>query len=493
MIGYFPSPYPDEPIYSLLSRYYVKSGYTNYICVAKELFSQYHTRPDVEFVNKFTPEAMSIITNNLSIKKLVLNHTMFPYYGRFLPKAKKAKAFSLLCEGSVKYKNYLAIPTSCNGKNNFLRYCPLCVQNDRQIYGETYWHRVHQMIGLNICPIHKCQLINSNMGLSAKVTPQFYDAESHISQDILPQYNQNKLEDDFAEYMTEVFNEDFDLETDVLIGSYLHSRIINTKYTSRRGCTRRMTVLHSDFLNYYKSLQENWCTELWQLQKIFTNQRMGFYEVCLLSKFLKISPNELTHPTPLNISASEKFDKQIFQLRKQGLKYPQIAKQLNASYNTVKPIGEGLWGKYSKSITRKSLKSGRKAQDWGSIDDDTLPLVKQLIKQLQEDDKARPRRLSISLVETVLGLPQKRIYKLPQCKSLILANMERQEEYWARETVWATNKIMTEDQPLNWKHLRNLTNMRPSNLQACIPYLKQYGKPDVIDKIVSISKNINSN
>lgn len=492
MIGYFPSPYPDELLYSLLSRYYIKSGYINYIGVAKELFTQYNVRPDVEFINKLTPETMSVVTNTLPIEKLILNHTMFPYYGRFLPKAKKTKAFSLLCEENTKYKNYLALPTKNNGKNYFLRYCPICAENDRQIYGETYWHRVHQMIGLKICPIHKCQLINSDMSLSARVSPQFYDAESHIPQIVQPQYNQNKLEDDFAEYMSKVFNEDFDLESDVLIGSYLHSRIINTKYISRRGCTRRMTMLHSDFLNYYKSLQGNWCTELWQLQKIFTNQRMGFYEVCLLSNFLKISPKDLTHPKLLNTPSPEEFDKQIFELHKQGLKYPQIAKKLNASYNTVKPIGEGLWEKYSKPITRKPLKSGRKPQDWKSIDNDTLPLVKQCIKQLQENNKAHPRKLSVSFVEKTLGLPHKRIYQLPQCKSLILANIEKQEEYWARETVWAANKIIVENQPLNWKHLRNLTNMRPSNLQVCLPYLQQYGQPDIVEKIVEISKNLNS-
>ena len=38
MITHFPSPYPDELVYSLFSRYYSSSGALSYRCIAEELF-----------------------------------------------------------------------------------------------------------------------------------------------------------------------------------------------------------------------------------------------------------------------------------------------------------------------------------------------------------------------------------------------------------------------------------------------------------------------
>lgn len=36
-----------------------------------------------------------------------------------------------------------------------IRYCPLCAQEDRKIYGEAYWHRLHQIPGVTACARHK--------------------------------------------------------------------------------------------------------------------------------------------------------------------------------------------------------------------------------------------------------------------------------------------------------------------------------------------------
>ncbi len=35
-----------------------------------------------------------------------------------------------------------------------LKFCPTCVREDRRSVGETYWHRVHQAPGVEVCPHH---------------------------------------------------------------------------------------------------------------------------------------------------------------------------------------------------------------------------------------------------------------------------------------------------------------------------------------------------
>ena len=194
MIAYFPAPYPDELLYSQLARYYIKSGHIAYIFAAKELFERSTDRPDVEFLNRFSSDAFPVITQNFSIGQIILKHTMFPYYGRFLPKERRMKAFCTMTSMEAGYKNQLAIPKSKDGKQRYLRYCPLCAKNDRKLYGETYWHRIHQMTGMDICPVHKCYLYDSDMAMGAKTSPVFYDADSNISDCIEIQYSDIDLE-----------------------------------------------------------------------------------------------------------------------------------------------------------------------------------------------------------------------------------------------------------------------------------------------------------
>lgn len=485
MIAYFPAPYPDELLYSQLSRYYIKSGHIAYIFAARELFERSTDRPDVEFLNRFSADAFPVVTQNCSIRQIILKHTMFPYYGRFLPKERRKQAFDTMASMEAGYKNHLAIPKSKNGKQRYLRYCPLCAKNDRQLYGETYWHRIHQMTGIDICPVHKCYLYDSDMTMGAKISPVFYDADSYIPDCTDIQYSENELECSFAEYMNAVFGAEIDMNSDVTMGKYLHFRMEGTKYLSSRGQQRNIAMLHADFMDYYKSLQNNWFTELWQIQKVMTDDRVNFYEICLLGMFLNIPPNELTYPVLPEKSIMEKYDERIYQLHEQGLNYQQIADALGGSYNTIKAIGEKRYGTYHKQ-PKKPLKSGAKPKDWNAVDKSMLPLVAQTIARLHGDEITRPRRVTVSTIERLLQLPSKRFELLPLCKALIVENMESQEEYWAREIVWAANKIMTEGQPFNWTHLRRLTNILPENLQACIPYLLQYGTEDIAAKIATI-------
>ena len=37
----------------------------------------------------------------------------------------------------------------------FLRTCPCCDSGNQARYGETYWHRLHQLTGIQVCPIHQ--------------------------------------------------------------------------------------------------------------------------------------------------------------------------------------------------------------------------------------------------------------------------------------------------------------------------------------------------
>ena len=116
MIAYFPTAYPDELLYSQLARYYTKSGYMAYTFAAEELFASKTVRPDMDFVNSYTPAAVQAITRNMPMEAVIEKYTMFPCYGRFLPRERRQKAFQALVSMMGNYHNLLPIPQSKNGK-----------------------------------------------------------------------------------------------------------------------------------------------------------------------------------------------------------------------------------------------------------------------------------------------------------------------------------------------------------------------------------------
>lgn len=487
MIAYFPEIYPDELLYSLLARFYTKSGYPCYWYAAEDLFISKTVRPDIEFVNQYTPTAMQMITKDMSKADMILNHTMFPYYGRFLSLERREKAYESLVNMQGNYHNLLPMVKRKTDSKRYLRYCPMCAEADREKYGESYWHRVHQMQGIDICPLHKCYLMDSDVIISGKTSPTLVAAETVIPEIInSPLICDNEIECKIAQYMADIFQSELDLQGDITVGEFLHSKMTNTKYRSIRGEQRNITLFHTDFMDYYKNLPDNTFTQLWQIQKVLNGYRCNFNEICMLTMFLNIPVADLINMKLPEKTQEQRFDEEIFRLHEQGLKYPEIAKRLNASINVVKPIGEKRYGTEHKKM-KNPLKSGAKAYAWQQIDKDTLPFVKEAIRQLQGDEISRPKKVTVFAVEKMLNLPSKRIsLYLPMCKAEIEKYEESQEQYWAREVVWAVNKIIREGDVLNWKHIRNLTNMRKCDLTACIPYLNMF----VDDKLVNQIKGL---
>jgi hypothetical protein len=62
--------------------------------------------------------------------------------------------------------------------HDFMKYCPVCRKEDEKQLRETFWHRLHQLPGVEVCPSHQVFLENSNVGLRAGRTHiQFISAE----------------------------------------------------------------------------------------------------------------------------------------------------------------------------------------------------------------------------------------------------------------------------------------------------------------------------
>lgn len=473
MITQFPGFYQDELVYSLLARYYSRTGYPRYIFAAEELLDRPNSRLDPEFVNGYTKEAMKAITRYVQREEVIQSHTMFPYYGRFLPWERRKKAFDSLVNMRGGHRNLLAMP-KLRGKR-YLRYCPECAKADRERYGETYWHRVHQIPELSICALHKCRLETSKVPVMGKGSPDLISAETEIGEVHIGVPCENETECSVAEYITQVFMTEVDMTSRVEAGEFLHAQMAGTPYRSIRGEQRNMVRFREDFLHFYREMERNCFTEEWKMQKILNGYRYHPYEICLMALFLGITVTQLVKRMLPEYIPEQDFDKSVFRLREQGLKYTEIAKHLNAPYDTVKSIGEGRYKKSQKKST-EAHRRGPRRYDWKKIDKETLPLVKEAVQKLWGDEKERPKKVTIHAVEKLLGLPSKRLTYLPECRKEIGRYQETQEEYWKREVSWAVGRLQREEKTVNWTNIRKLTNMKRKDFLACQIEIKNRGE-----------------
>ena len=449
----FPHPYPDELIYSILARYSVRAGYSQYIFVAEDLFQRRSLRPNFEYLPALKDEVVKELTKNRTLCEVILNHTMFPYYCRFLPIDRKRKAINSLVKMDSNYHDVTLYPKCKESKT--MRYCPLCVSKDRNDYGETYWHRIHQINELSICPLHYCYLADTSFIISGKVSPDLTPAEIVIPDNLRINYCENERLRLFADYVYKVFMLPVKMDNDCGAAYAIKIKTENTKYRSPRGEICRITALYKDFVNFYCGVIND-LPKQWQIHKVITGQRYDFWEVCLLCFFLNISINELGEVEKEERESQEIFDDKIAELHNKGYSYPKIAELMGYSVDIIKNAAYSK-SKQTKPRKRRDGKPGRRPLDWGSLDREMLPKVVETITELRSSE--RPHRITIGGVARIVGLKSKQIDQLPLCKAEIVKHGQSQEEFWAQKVLWAWEELSKEGRSISIKQIRLRTNM----------------------------------
>ncbi len=469
MIAFFPRLYPDELLYSGFARYLDKSGYGTYRAAAEDIFENSLVKPDILFVNKLKPEMVDILIKQESWERIITEHTMYPHYARFLPQHRRHKALQSLVSMDGKHRNALQMPNAGDADKQFLRYCPLCSQHDRQVFGETYWHRQHQLYGISTCSHHGCYLVDSEIPLRSKASPGFFSAEVSVTEQ-KPQLCDNLMEQKLTVYITELFRQNI-TDTETPIFRFLHEKMAGGKYTSPRGEQKNVSLLHQDLSAYYSDIQDNPLAELWQLKKVTDGKTALTKNIAMVAMFLGIPPvvlAEMKMPEELH---KDVFDRRVRELHDQGLKYPEIAKIMDASLDVVKPVGERRYGIYVKG--KGENKGGIKSRDWDKLDRELLPKVKEAIEVIYNKG-GRPGRVTFGSVANHLGISEKSYPNLKLCKAEVDMNREDWEHYWAREMTYFYCQLQKDGAVITTTALLNLTNTKKQNLRRGLPYLEQY-------------------
>jgi len=185
MIALIPRLYPDELVYSFCARYHERMGYRSRESTGRDLFGKTGARVAVAFD---FPSALRTLTKApywrhwKTVDQLIDCHTLLPFYAPFVSshKLRQIRASMAADEGGAIHAR-LGVLTHHIRSENF-RYCAMCVESDRATFRQTYWHRLHQLPGIDVCPIHKIFLSESSLATRHRRNHEaFVTAETAIS------------------------------------------------------------------------------------------------------------------------------------------------------------------------------------------------------------------------------------------------------------------------------------------------------------------------
>ena len=164
MIGTFPTPYSDELLYNIIARLFERMRYSSTRDIGEDVF-QATTATAVADLPHRLAQLSDLLPPEFEISpdSLITDNTLWPYWAAFHCPERREKSRAEMQSVGHPYL-VLGLMASRSPWPRFFRYCPTCVASDRGSPArETYWHRVHQIPGIDACAPHECFLEDSSV------------------------------------------------------------------------------------------------------------------------------------------------------------------------------------------------------------------------------------------------------------------------------------------------------------------------------------------
>jgi hypothetical protein len=101
--------------------------------------------------------------HGLTVDRIVEKYTLFPVYRPFLPPQRAQRVRDLMERAAVPQLKMAAGSSGTRVRRPAcLRFCAACVEEDVSDFRGPYWHRVHQLPGVVVCPTHHVFLEDSS-------------------------------------------------------------------------------------------------------------------------------------------------------------------------------------------------------------------------------------------------------------------------------------------------------------------------------------------
>jgi Tn7-like transposition protein D/TniQ len=198
MIGFFPDPCPDELLYSACARFSDRMKFPNASRAALVLSGGTSSRAVVDFPTRINRLMSVMPPNHLYTPDILIDgHTLYPYFAPFLPADRSRLFREDMCGEGTHIHERLGITAGRLTLPEVLRFCPECIREDKEGGRELYWRRLHQVPGVEVCPIHSVFLEESNAIRQKRSSPGWFISADRAVHNVRPrQLNKSAPLDD---------------------------------------------------------------------------------------------------------------------------------------------------------------------------------------------------------------------------------------------------------------------------------------------------------
>lgn len=314
MLGIVPKLYEDELFYSWLCRYYVAKGFTSNSHFIEEVTGNNRLYLNKEFVPPFKAEFRHDIEKIFGFENVIRNHTLYGQEARFYTEEEINNVWELLQTDSFDIRTLFRMQKSKEGHS--LSYCPLCVKEERESIGECYWHKSHQIQGIDICLKHRCKLKESEIRVGSKHNDMISPAEWWCNDSEIEMVeNTHCLK--YYNYVWEIANAPCNGMDAKKIIALLYKKLKEKGY--RTLGQRLLGVMSEDMEQYYEEMGVSYemCYST-SVQNIFAAKKMVITnsDACIKNMLYKFSLEDVKHILRYKhakINASDNINKETLE------------------------------------------------------------------------------------------------------------------------------------------------------------------------------------
>ena len=240
-----PTTLPDETLFSRYIRHMTILGMKE-----KDYLKLLFNRPRASIHPYLTigiTKASQISKENAA--KIYREQTLGRLFSYFLPHRSTNIYAALLAEDGNVAIRACQLVSFKESETLSLKYCPVCSKGDMRNHGVAYWHRIHQVPGIEACPSHKVWLIHQKLPERPHIKPSLLPITSAEAQSCSAlSYKLSQFIDAFLKKITN--NDDSFVQDDLLTTVHNHGYMLSNKRFKRIELT-------SDLYSFIKDLKHN--------------------------------------------------------------------------------------------------------------------------------------------------------------------------------------------------------------------------------------------
>ena len=231
----------------------------------------------------------------LSARDVVMQHTFFPYYARFFPTQRKRSSYAYVVNGNPLAVHRMGISQANGNHCSVMRYCPVCYQEDLQLYGEPYWHRSHQLPDMQICTKHRCWLVDTDVTYNSARQQELFPATFTMQLKKLPAEPVPDCLLALDLLLQDTLDSNFDYRDGSVYHAVLDSALRSRGWRSLTGGRTYATKIETALLNLYGSYIPTADLSTKQLHATLCSKSVTPRYVLQLAVLLGLSLHDLLH------------------------------------------------------------------------------------------------------------------------------------------------------------------------------------------------------